>query len=142
MPLGMQLKTGETVKLLVVSYLPEIPESGDPSQSIRIQGPFEFKIGEKQLTAVHPDLRRRIPRRHVEMGAPVPSATLRNVAHLHVLEEQLEAAIAHTEGRVRAYIDHEVERRRKALREAEKFAAAITVHGIGVKDMRNESGIE
>lgn len=137
MPLGMKLKTGETVKLVVVSYLPVIPESCDPSNSIRVQGPFEFKIGEKQLTATHPDIRRRIPRSSVEAGVPIPSATIRNVAHLHVLEDQLEDAIAQTEGRIRAFIDLEVERRRKALREVEKFAAAITVHGIGVRDVRN-----
>jgi len=129
--LGMALKTGETVSLMVLSYMLEVPDREGQAISIKLQGPFTFKVGEKRLDGI--DIKCRMPRTDIENGTPIASASIRGSYHLHITPDQQAAGVQLITQTVSDYIERQIELRKRAVLMAEQVAADVKAKGIAVE---------
>jgi hypothetical protein len=129
--LGMKLETGETVSLMVLSYMLEVPDREGEAFSIQLQGPFTFKVGEKRLDGV--DIKRRMPRADIERGIPVVSASTHGSYHLHITPDQQDAGVQLITQTISEYVERQIELRKRSLMMAERAAAEVKAQGVSVE---------
>lgn len=135
MTLRVELATGQPVELLVLTYFHEVPSRGGPEKAITLRGPFKFKVTEKRLTSIHPNLTRQLRRDEIEAGKPIASV-MRGAYHLHVKEDQLKEAKAFIEAELERVMLDKIERHRQALEAAQRYREAVISDGCGFYDRR------